>query len=285
MIILLSNFRSDLELLDGLETNNIRTLYYDLPPGYQDDYKTYGYMRLCTITQGEKCISVDNKTLKYDSSNILILPSHSKIGMKIYRPTKAIVYELNNKVIEQVSEKICNNYSLNFSFFTNYKFYLGSNHYNEILKKIRDELLRKERNSEYIIDLYAQELVYYLVQNEAIKQLLLDNNNAVNKAIRYMNNNYTEQICIKEIAYNLGMSESGLCQYFKKITGITPNQYYTKIKLEKAKEMLKNESVTETAFNLGYLNISYFIMIFKKMYGLTPKQYKMKIQSKEIGAE
>lgn len=282
---MLSNFRSDLELLDGLETNNIRTLYYDLPPGYQDDYKTYGYMRLCTITQGEKCISVDNKTLKYDSSNILILPSHSKIGMKIYRPTKAIVYELNNKVIEQVSEKICNNYSLNFSFFTNYKFYLGSNHYNEILKKIRDELLRKERNSEYIIDLYAQELVYYLVQNEAIKQLLLDNNNAVNKAIRYMNNNYTEQICIKEIAYNLGMSESGLCQYFKKITGITPNQYYTKIKLEKAKEMLKNESVTETAFNLGYLNISYFIMIFKKMYGLTPKQYKMKIQSKEIGAE
>ena len=268
-----------------METNNIRTLYYDLPPGYQDDYKTYGYTRLCTITQGEKHISVNSKTFKYDSSNILVLPSHAKIGMKIYRPTKAIVYELNNKVIEQVSEKISNDYSLSFQFLSNCKFYLGNNNFNEILKKIRDELLSKEKNSEFLIDLYAQELAYYLIKNEAIKQLLLDNSNAANKAIRYMNNNYMEQICIKEIAYNLSMSESGLCQYFKKMTGITPNQYYTKIKLEKAKEMLKSTSVTDTAFNLGYLNISYFIMIFKKMYGLTPKQYKMKMQNKEISAE
>lgn len=275
---MLSNFRSDLERLDGFETNNIRVLYYDLPTGYQDDYKTYGYNRLCTIMQGEKHISISNKTFKYDSSDILILPSHSKIGMKIYRPTKAIVYELNTKMIEQVSEKISNDYSIACQFFSNDKMYLGSNDYIEILKKIRDKLLYKEKDSEFLADLYAQELVYQLFQNEAIKQLLLDNSNPVNRAIRYMNSNYTQQICIKEIAYNLNMSESSFCQYFKKMTGITPNQYYTKIKMDKAKEMLKQTSVTETAFNLGYQNISHFIMIFKKIYGLTPKQYKMKVQ-------
>ena len=285
VIILLSNFRSDLERLDGLETNNIRTLYYDLSSGYQDDYKTYGYNRLCTITQGEKCISIDNRTLKYDSSNVLILPSHTKIGMKIYRPTKAIVYELNTKMIEQVSEKIFDEYSINCQFFSNNKFYLGSNDYIEILKKIRDKLLDNEKNSEFLVDLYAKELVYHLIQNEAVKQILLDNSNPVNRAIRYMNSNYMQQISIKEIAFNLNMSESSLCQYFKKVTRITPNQYLTKIKLEKAKEMLKSNSVTETAFNLGYLNISYFIMIFKKVYGLTPKQYKMKIQNNKISTE
>ena len=285
VIILLSNFRSDLERLDGLETNNIRTLYYDLSSGYQDDYKTYGYNRLCTITQGEKCISIDNRTLKYDSSNVLILPSHTKIGMKIYRPTKAIVYELNTKMIEQVSEKIFDEYSTNCQFFSNNKFYLGSNDYIEILKKIRDKLLDNEKNSEFLVDLYAKELVYHLIQNEAVKQILLDNSNPVNRAIRYMNSNYMQPISIKEIAFNLNMSESSLCQYFKKVTGITPNQYLTKIKLEKAKEMLKSNSVTETAFNLGYLNISYFIMIFKKVYGLTPKQYKMKIQNNKISTE
>jgi AraC-like DNA-binding protein len=285
VIILLSNFRSDLERLDGLETNNIRALYYDLSSGYQDDYRTYGYNRLCTITQGEKCISINNKTLKYDSSNILILPSHTKIGMKIYRPTKAIVYELNTKMIEQVSEKILDDYSITCHFFSNSKFYLGSNDYSEILKKIRDKLLDKEKDSEFLVDLYAKELVYHLIRNEAVKQLLLDNNSPVNRAIRYMNSNYMQQICIKEIAFNLNMSESSLCQYFKKVTGITPNQYYTKIKLEKAREMLKSSSVTETAFNLGYLNISYFIMIFKKLYGLTPKQYKMKVQNKKMNTE
>lgn len=282
---MLSDFRSDLERLDGLETNNIRTLYYDLSSGYQDDYKTYGYNRLCTITQGEKCISIDDKTLKYDSSSVLILPAHSKIGMKVFRPTKAVVYELNTKMIEQVSEKIFDEYAITCQFFSNDKFYLGSNDYIEILKKIRDKLLDKEKNSEFLVDLYAKELVYNLIQNDAIKQLLLDNSSPVNRAIRYMNSNYMQQISIKEIAYNLNMSESSLCQYFKRVTGISPNQYYTKIKLEKAKEMLKSESVTETAFNLGYLNISYFIMIFKKVYGLTPKQYKMKVENKKITTE
>lgn len=285
MIILLSNFKSDLERLDGLETNNIRALYYDLSSGYQDDYKTYGYSRLCTITQGEKYITINKKTLKYDSRNILVLPSHTKIGMKIYRPTKAIVYELNTKIIEQVSEKVSDDYSMSSQSISNSKFYLGSNDYIELLKKIRDKLLDKEKDSEYLVDLYAKELVYHLIKNVAIKQLLLDNNNPVNKAIRYMNSNYTQQICIKEIAYNLNMSESSLCQYFKKLTGITPNQYYTKIKMEKAIEMLKCTSVTETAFNLGYLNISYFIMIFKKTYGLTPKQYKMKVQNQKFNTQ
>jgi len=281
---MLSNFKSDLETIDGLEMNNIRTLCYELSPGYQDYYKTYEYTRLCTITQGEKCISVDNKSLKYDSRKILILPSQAKIQMKIYKPTKAIVYELNNEIIEHVSEKICNDYSLNSSFFLNEGFYLGNNNFDELLNKIRDELC-KEKKSDFMIDLYTQELVYHLIENETIRQLLLDNNNTVNKAIRYMNKNYTKQICIKEIAYNLGMSESGLCQYFKKITGITPNQYFTKIKIEKAREMLKNMSVTDVAFNLGYQNISYFIAIFKKTYGLTPKQYKMKIHNKGTAAE
>ena len=81
------------------------------------------------------------------------------------------------------------------------------------------------------------------------------------------------------------MSESSLCQYFKKVTGVTPNQYLTKIKLEKAQEMLKTASVTETAFNLGYQNISHFIMLFKNVYGITPKQYKMKVDNKKITTE
>lgn len=282
---MLSNFRSDMERLDGLETNNIRTLYYDLSSGYQDDYKTYGYNRICTITQGEKCISVDNKTLKYDSSSVLILPSHAKIGMKIYRPTKAIVYELNTKMVEQVSEKVFDEYAIDSNLFTGNKFYLGSNNYNEILQKIRNKLLDNQKNSEFLVDLYAKELVYHLIQNEAVKQILLDNTNPVTRAIRYMNSNYLQQISIREIAYNLNMSESSLCQYFKKVTGVTPNQYLTKIKLEKAQEMLKTASVTETAFNLGYQNISHFIMLFKNVYGITPKQYKMKVDNKKITTE
>jgi AraC-like DNA-binding protein len=56
--------------------------------------------------------------------------------------------------------------------------------------------------------------------------------------------------------------------------GITPKEYITNQKLAQAKEMLKNQNVTEVAYDLGYENISHFIALFKAKYGITPKQYK-----------
>jgi AraC-like DNA-binding protein len=77
------------------------------------------------------------------------------------------------------------------------------------------------------------------------------------------------------------MSESNFCQYFKKITGVTPKEYLTDLKLSKAKDMIKHTSITDAAFDLGYENISYFISLFKNKYGMTPKQYKKNIDSFE----
>ena len=52
---------------------------------------------------------------------------------------------------------------------------------------------------------------------------------------------------------------------------------FTNLKLHKAKEMLKYQSVTEVAFSLGYENISHFINIFKRNFGITPKQYSLSL--------
>jgi len=38
--------------------------------------------------------------------------------------------------------------------------------------------------------------------------------------------------------------------------------------------MLKTQNVTEVAYDLGYYNISHFILLFKNKYGITPKQFK-----------
>lgn len=274
---MLFNFKRDLERLDGVETDNIKVLYYDLPAHFSGTYKTYEYSRLCTITQGEKHVSiVNNETFKYDSSKYLLLPPDSNVLMTINEPTKAVVYEINSDLIRQVREKVSNEYFFEYKTLSNSQYYVGNNNINLTLNRITEEFLKNCNASNFLIDLFTQELVYHIIQNKGASQILnSENNNPVNKAIRYMNNNYMEPSNIKELAYDLHMSETNFCQYFKKITKNTPNQYFTKIRLKKAKEMLKDYSVTETSYNLGYSNISYFIMLFKGMYGLTPKQYKM----------
>jgi len=99
--------------------------------------------------------------------------------------------------------------------------------------------------------------VYHLIQIKGVRQLVsAEPRNPVNKAIKLMKDEYMKPISIKQISYELDMSEANFCQYFKKVTGLTPIEYLTNIKMEKAKNFLAHESVTETALDLGYENIS-----------------------------
>ena len=274
---MLTNFNRSLELMDRFETDNLRVLYYDFANKFDGDYKSYEYSRLCTLIQGEKLISINNDTLKYNTNQYLLLPPQSKIHMEINQPTKAVVFELNSQLIKQANEKISNEYSIDCQMLSQGNYFIGINdiELKEILNRITDKLLKKGENFECIIDLYAQELVYNLISNKGSSQVLnLEINNPVNKAIRYMNDNCMQSVSINQLSYDLNMSEANFCQHFKRITNMTPNNYLTNVKLEKAKGLLMQTSVTEVAFELGYENISYFISLFKRRYGITPKQYQ-----------
>lgn len=131
------------------------------------------------------------------------------------------------------------------------------------------------KNKEFLLNLYAQELVYHLIKIKGIQQIInLENDNPIYKSIKFIHDNIRQPISIGQLAYNLNMSDTNFCQSFKKMMGITPKEYITNLKLTQAKDMLKNQNVTEVAYDLGYENISHFIALFKIKYGITPKQYK-----------
>lgn len=274
---MLTNFNRSLELMDRFETDNLRLLFYDFANQFSGIYKTYEYSRLCTIIQGEKIITINKDKIKYDTNHYLLLPSESNVHVEVKQPTKAVVFELNSKLIKQASEKVSNEYSIDYKTLSQNNYYIGDMDLDikEILGRIIQKLVGKGKNFECIIDLYAQELVYNLISNKGARQVLdLEINNPVNIAIRYMNDNYMLPININQLSHDLNMTEANFCQYFKRITNMTPNAYLTDVKLKKAKGLLTQTSVTEVAFSLGYENISYFISLFKKRYGITPKQYQ-----------
>lgn len=275
---MLTNFKRNLELVHGLETDYLRILYYDLPQGFSCLYRSYEYSRMCTIIEGSKRVSVnDGVEFKYDPQQFIVLPPHSNVEMSITVPTKALVFELNSDLIKSVSEKISVNYEIDSSTLIEDRFFLGivNNGINNCLTKISNTSPKLDKNAVFLIDLYAQELVYNLVQLKGIQQVLnLENENPIHKAIKYMQDNSDSPVSIKQLASDLNMSEASFCQNFKKIVGFTPLEYLTNLKLLKAKELIKNHSISDTAYDLGYENISHFIALFKNKYGITPKQYK-----------
>ncbi|MGG5460539.1 helix-turn-helix domain-containing protein [Clostridium sp. B9] len=275
----MDRFDRQLELANGIETEYLRILYYTFDKNYSDTYRSYEYKRLCTIVDGEKNVRInDGESFTYDSSQYMLLPPNSSVEMKIEKPTKALVLELNEDLINNVSEKI--SYDLDFDI-TKIKmeqpFFSANNELIELTtKRIVETANQDTSHKEFLLDLYAQEITYSLLNTKGAQEILSsDLNNPIKRSIQIMKANLKNNITVSEIAYKLNMSLPNYSSKFKKLIGMTPNDYLKNLKLDEAKRLLRTKSVTEVAYDLGYENISHFITLFKKKFGLTPKQYSL----------
>ncbi len=80
---------------------------------------------------------------------------------------------------------------------------------------------------------------------------------------------------IEQLSTRYQLSERQLCRVFKKYTGLTPYQYYLQFRIQRAKEMLWNTtlSLKEIAASLQFENSCHFSKLFKKKTGMLPSQW------------
>ncbi len=103
-------------------------------------------------------------------------------------------------------------------------------------------------------------------------------NQLIENAIAYMNEHYSEDISLSEIASHVGFTPNYFSAYFKNVTGEKVVDYLTKIKLEKAKEFLLNPTMSMATIceKVGYKSITHFYKLFKKYMNMTPAEYRNK---------
>lgn len=94
----------------------------------------------------------------------------------------------------------------------------------------------------------------------------------------YIESRYQEDIDVEQLASLVNVSRSYLMREFKKLTGTTVNQYLTEHRIDVAKELLKSNSVTDTAFAVGFNNSNYFSTVFKKHTGDSPAKFQQSLQ-------
>ncbi|MBP3359778.1 MAG: response regulator [Clostridia bacterium] len=100
--------------------------------------------------------------------------------------------------------------------------------------------------------------------------------NAIENAKKIIEEHYADNITIESIADMVYLTSAYLCVLFKQETGYTITDYRTMIRMEKAKELLKDlkNKIYDISYAVGYENPSYFSLQFKKLTGMLPKEYR-----------
>jgi YesN/AraC family two-component response regulator len=93
---------------------------------------------------------------------------------------------------------------------------------------------------------------------------------------QYIETHYMDYLHLDHMAEKLHTTPKYFSNYFKKTFGINFVEYLNKVRLLKAKEMMKRPelSIAEIGEKTGYLNASTFTSTFKKQYGISPSEYR-----------
>lgn len=117
-------------------------------------------------------------------------------------------------------------------------------------------------------------MVYYIDKNN-----LFEDKEVISKieAARMIMREYAQREATPEaIAASLNMSYSWFRKMFKRYTGLSPAQYQLQVKLQEAKILLIQSTLTvkEIAYRLNFDSPNYFTSFFKKKTGLTPLAFR-----------
>ncbi|MDF7807737.1 helix-turn-helix domain-containing protein [Pontiellaceae bacterium B12219] len=151
-------------------------------------------------------------------------------------------------------------------------------HVQAICDEMEKECLTKSPGFEIVLRAKLLELIAYFSRaytrgNSTEAQALL----RVGDVIGAVENNYSKDWKLDELARIGHMSSSSLLTIFRKATGQTPIDYLVRLRIQRAMELLRqtDASITEIAFQVGFNDSNYFTRQFRKASGIPPRQFRV----------
>ncbi|KAF6573831.1 helix-turn-helix domain-containing protein [Paenibacillus polymyxa] len=98
----------------------------------------------------------------------------------------------------------------------------------------------------------------------------------VDKATRYMSEQLESTVSLEQLSRHVQVSKQHLNLIFKQSTGYSPVDYYLRMKIQRASQLLDltNASIKEVSIQLGFRDPYYFSRLFKKIMGCSPLEYR-----------
>lgn len=244
---------------------------------------SHQYNEIYFLQSGKCNVYIDNETYCLEDGSVLFIPAfkeHTFIypftqdikRTVLYISTEQLNWYFNKDFKDEINNLFINKHlQLSRKSFSNLS---------NIFEKIQFEKYSLDNMSELLTKAYFFELIIYLIRCQRythnINQKTNLSNITIGEIVNFIENNYSRQLTLPEIAAQFGISESSLTKKIKIFTNMTFKEYLTKTRIEEAKSLLisSEKSITEIAYECGYNNSNFFGDVFKKAVGMSPSSYR-----------
>jgi AraC-like DNA-binding protein len=257
-------------------TENLEPMY-DLAGHYHHDFE------LCQVLRNRCLINIEGTVYRLEKGDFCIVPPKTRHS--------------------EMLRKGRNNYATIWLFFEGTKLKIHSftikgrremslKHYSEIelplpLLHALPYIMERYRNGGeewaqlakgFLVSLFA--VIEGALKAEKRAPGLPPGQKLLKEALVYLQKNFNRDISLEEIAREMGFSPNYFSGLFKKHTGVSLFEYLNKIRVEKAKQLLRNPRyrIKEISDLIGYNSPYYFSQIFKQFTRVSPEKYRLKIR-------
>lgn len=215
------------------------------------------------ILKGSTTVVIDNREYRVERHNLILIPENrvhlcipdDKDNFRfimVYIESNWLKNTFNIKT-EEIEAEVCKGHS-------------------DIIKLV-EKLVNKESLNESDYVLFTQEL---FLDNFKIIELPIPIEKKILTDVKeYLNSNFSSSISLNDLSNEYCINKYSLIRGFKRQFGLSPHSYLINLRINRAKELLKNDlDYTKIALDCGFYDQSHFIKTFKDYTGLTPDKFR-----------
>ena len=238
---------------------------------------------LVYVLEGELGVTLENKSFTLKKGEICVITPRQIHNLYSFSDNKTFVMKLFS-VID------IGNICLKDSIITS-----ESTGYNKIRSYIDDMIFEDSTRGvgyELSVNIISEKIFLFIIRNmeyhqmEGLDQVKLKNKSEfLDSVTAYLEEHFSEEFSLFDVATSQNYTKSYFCHYFKKITGVSFWQYYTIFRLEKCIQMMKKnpkKKYIEISEMAGFKNIRSFNQAFKEYHQCTPREYMKKYYQSRI---
>lgn len=216
----------------------------------------------------------------YKKGEILITPANTPLFVRWQGNENCLQIQLTKEFLQSIAEKTLDRDSDSLELLP--EFQIRDAQIESIAMMLYTEWQQGSFNNGLYLDSLTNVLAVNLLRHHSASKPQLPiyegglPTRQLSKVLDYIDANLDKNIKLADLARLLGMSPFHFSRLFKQSIGITPHQYLSQQRVERAKRLLKksDRSIVDISLECGFSSHSHLSKQFRQFTGITPKNYR-----------